>query len=272
MGIKNERGFTIIELSLFFAVSGLLLVTLLTGIGVSIQNQRFSDAVNGLQSFLQQQYNETQITINDRQASDCGTNARGSSDCLIVGKLIDLGKSDENAQDTTIHSYVVIVDQKAADAALQARTPPTELHFLNNQTTDPDKANTKAIKSSQSDQDYTVPWGAKLTNLEDTAGHSSPAGGSAGVRYVLVIRSPISGIISTYKLDFATDFEAFDTSNEASLATHIKEFDGSDQSIKGCVTSADFSGTKALLKLTPGSTQDSVTTQFDTPEKVSWCG
>lgn len=273
MGIKKTRqqhGFTIIELSLFFAVSGLLLVTMLTGIGLAVQRQRFTDAVNGSQSFLQQQYNETQITINDRGAtSDCGSLAKGASGCLVIGKIVDLGDpTSTTTEETTINSYFVIIDQKAADDAMNADTPPSDLVFLNLASTI-----TRAVKDTGNDQQYIVPWGAKLGITKDSGGSATPSGGS-DVRYILILRSPINGLISTYKL--SSNANLFQSGNSELLAngsTTIEDFGGdiSNRSIKSCLKSADLMNVKAFFKITPGSTQDSITTQFDTPEKSQWC-
>ncbi len=269
MGINKQDGFTIIEISLVFAISGLLLASMLAGISLSIQRQRFSDAVNGTQSFLQQQYNETQVTINDRNADDCGPESRGASDCLIIGKVIDLGKGDGSLEETTLHSYQVIIDQKAAYDAMNATSPPGDEELLDDINTA-----TQAIQSTQGDQDYVIPWGAKYSTIEDSEGKALPSD-TSDLRYLLIVRSPISGIINTYKLNTSKDIELFDTDPSYSLAGHIEPFDADsgpyDRSVKGCIGSADLVSTKALLRITPGSTQDSVTTQFDTEEKSDWC-
>lgn len=274
MGINKQDGFTIIEISLVFAISGLLLASMLAGISLSIQRQRFSDAVNGAQNFLQQQYNETQVTINDRNANNCGPESRGASDCLVIGKLIDLGKGDGSIEETALHSYQVIIDQSAADAAINATTPPGDEELLNDTDSDAVDANTQAISSTQGDQNYIIPWGAKYTTIEDSSGQASPSG-TSDLRYLLVVRSPLSGIISTYKLDISKDIELFDSGSSYPLAGHIDPFADVtgiyNQSVKGCIGSADLTSTKALMKITPGSTQDSVTTQFDTKEKSDWC-
>lgn len=274
MGINKQDGFTIIEISLVFAISGLLLASMLAGISLSIQRQRFSDAVNGTQNFLQQQYNETQVTINDRSANNCGPESRGASDCLVIGKLVDLGKGDGSIEETTLNSYQVIINQSAAEAAINATTPPGDEELLNDTDGDAVDANTQAISSTQGDQNYNIPWGAKFTTIADSAGQASPSG-TSDLRYLLIVRSPLSGIISTYKLDISKDVELFDSGTSYPIAGNIEPFSNVtgiyNQSVKGCIGSADLTSTKALLKITPGSTQDSVTTQFDTKEKSDWC-
>lgn len=269
MGINKQDGFTIIEISLVFAISGLLLASMLAGISLSIQRQRFSDAVNGAQSFLQQQYNETQVTINDRSADNCGPESRGASDCLVIGKVIDLGRGDASSEDTTLHSYQVIINEKAASDAINEPTPPGDEELLNDTNT-----NTQTVSSTQDDQNYIIPWGAKFDKIEDSEGKVSYSG-TYNLRYLLVVRSPLSGIISTYKLDIPKEVELFDVDPFYSLAGKIDPFapvaGPYNQSIKGCIGSADLVSTKALLKITPGSTQDSVTTQFDSQEASDWC-
>ena len=53
MDIVKSKGFTIIEVMLFLAVTGALAVAILVGSGVAIGQQRYKDSVNSLQSFIQ---------------------------------------------------------------------------------------------------------------------------------------------------------------------------------------------------------------------------
>ena len=274
MGIKKQDGFTIIEISLFFAVSGLLLMTMLTGIGLAVQRQRFSDAVNSTQSFLQQQYNETQITLNDRDnTNDCGSSVdpKGTSNCLVIGKIVDLGLENPGAEESTIISYRVIVNQAGADDAAIAVPPLTDLAMLN----DP-SLNTRAIKDSNNDSSFTLPWGAKLSSIRDSAG-SETLLGSGPVRYILLLRSPINGLISTYKLSSSAElFNPSETSKSLTTGGNaIVPFSPSTNppaspSVKACINSGDVSNAKALLTIKPNGSQDGVTVGYDA-DAESWC-
>ncbi len=269
MGIRitqQQSGFTIIEISLFLAVSGIVLVGMLTGISVSIQHQRFSESVNGLQSFLQLQYNETQITINGRSntTDKCSPSAdRGSTNCLIVGKVIDLN-ADPASGESSIKAYRVLMSQVAADTAKNSDTPPSDDVLLNQSSSD-----TKVVNDTANNDSFIVPWGATLTKLQDSRGSLTPSG--TVVRYIFITRSPISGLINTYKLSTLDDL--FSPGNDHhNLAGEILTFEGaSNQSIKACIQSADITNATALLIITTGSTQSAVTTQFDTNERDSWC-
>jgi len=66
MVTKTQGGFTVIEVMLFLAVTGLLAVGILVGSGVAIGQQRYRDSVNTLKSYIQQQYSEVTSVINNR--------------------------------------------------------------------------------------------------------------------------------------------------------------------------------------------------------------
>ena len=261
MGVNYQRGFTIIEISLFFAVSSLLLFTLMVGITIAVQRQRFTDSVNSAQSFLQQQYNETQTTINNRSSLACGDAvSRGTSDCLVIGKIIDLLPANNNSDDNRFNSYNV-----TADATL-----PSNANALDNVTL-LNQLHPTAVREQTNDQEYIVAWGAQIRLLRDSEGdgNNDTSAGSA-VRYLLILRSPTSGLMQTYELNSMNDiFSANDTED---LSGRISLLGGSsERAIKACVTSADLIGVNALLTIEESGTQDGVTTAFDTDEAREWC-
>ena len=101
--------------------------------------------------------------------------------------------------------------------------------------------------------------------------------GSGPVRYILLLRSPINGLISTYKLN--SDGELFDAGNTSqSLTTggkSIVAFSPSTNppaspSVKACINSGDVSNAKALLTIKPNGSQDGITVGYD-QDAESWC-
>ncbi|HEU4715394.1 MAG TPA: prepilin-type N-terminal cleavage/methylation domain-containing protein, partial [Candidatus Saccharimonadales bacterium] len=75
MGAKTQNGFTIIEVMLFLAITGMLAAAILVGSGVAIGQQRYRDSVSSLQSYIQQQYNKVINVTNDRDKSwTCDSN------------------------------------------------------------------------------------------------------------------------------------------------------------------------------------------------------
>lgn len=140
MRSESQAGFTVIEVMLFVAISGLMMAGLLIGTGTSIARQRYKDSVTTLHSNVQQVYEEVAAPHNDRVAavSGCGGSVvAGASDCVLLGKLLVLNKDDmtyydvigtEPARSTTnsnedvlLQSYQPRVMQNDAAAVRQAK-------------------------------------------------------------------------------------------------------------------------------------------------------
>ncbi|MDO4712898.1 MAG: type II secretion system protein [Candidatus Saccharibacteria bacterium] len=94
------RGFTIIEVMLFLAISGSLAVALLIGTSLAIQRQQYRDAVQSFAGFLSDQYAKVLHVENERTAKTCPLTGsletlRGQSDCVIIGRYIaSVGPTD----------------------------------------------------------------------------------------------------------------------------------------------------------------------------------
>jgi type II secretory pathway pseudopilin PulG len=184
MGIKRESGFTIIETMLFLAVSGLLATIILVGSGVTINQQRYRDSVDSVKSYIQQQYSEAVNVANDRGSNwscsaagkvvetepSAGT-PRGTSDCVIVGRLITVDASG------TKLSTANVVGARNANAEDQV----SDIAEI--------KTNYKLGVSPISPDETTVSWGAQVVKRKTT----SPMSVS-----ILILRSPLSGSILTF--------------------------------------------------------------------------
>lgn len=183
MGAKYKLGFTIIETMLFLAVTGVLIASLLAGVGGSINVQRYHDSVQSLQVALQNQYSAV-INVSNQvpaQPLSCDSNAnvsygsgpssepRGQGDCVLMGQYI----TTSNNTTLTMSPVVGYIDPNALPGA-------TDLATLQNY-----KLN---ILSSLS-QNYPVEWGAAMQK----AGSSNSAAFS-----ILILRSPVSGIVMTF--------------------------------------------------------------------------
>lgn len=98
----GQRGFTVIELILFLAVSGALMTGLLFGVNANISQQRYQDSARSLQGLFQQQYFDVQNTTNERSEEwRCGETgieatdrdngqARGTTNCLLLGRYVQI--------------------------------------------------------------------------------------------------------------------------------------------------------------------------------------
>lgn len=94
--MKRQRdGFTIIEVILFLAITGLMVAGMLVGVTLALRQQQYRDTVQSFAHFLKDQYSRVISVENDRPAtSTCpisgakNDGARGQSSCVIVGRYI----------------------------------------------------------------------------------------------------------------------------------------------------------------------------------------
>lgn len=112
----KQSGFTIIEVVLFLAISGLLAVGLMVGTGVAIQRQQYRDSVQSYANFLRNQYGQV-ISVENREGVDrecplrAGTDPRGRSSCVIVGRYI--AATDASGQKYS--TYPIYATEDGAD-------------------------------------------------------------------------------------------------------------------------------------------------------------
>ncbi len=110
MGIvldEERKGFTIVEVMLFLALSGFLLVGILVGTGSNIANQRYKDAVEDAVDALRSAYSfvaDTQVQTRETNMGVCGntvdgkTNSdgsdkntgRGRTTCAVYGAVVTI--------------------------------------------------------------------------------------------------------------------------------------------------------------------------------------
>lgn len=226
MTTVNIRGFTIIELMLFLAVSGGLFAALLLGVNNGVVQQRYKDSVYSYSSFLQNQYSEVLNTRNEARTGNgykCGTpgvevasspsetQPRGASDCVILGRAIEV--ENTSAEETQITSYKVI-----------GQTPAV----ANEDSNDIDAITSYSPKITTEQSETTkISWGSRLS--------SPSAGGSTSlspgpVATFLILRSPMSGLI-----------KAFTSTGEipANLRDLINTPGSNSNSVTSCVINAN---------------------------------
>lgn len=100
-----RRGFTLIEVALFLAITGALFVGIALGVQNSMFQQRYNDSVQSFADFLRSAYSETSNVQNPT--------GDGRSDKAIYGRLIVFGESqtltgDSNSNNKAIYAYDVV--------------------------------------------------------------------------------------------------------------------------------------------------------------------
>ncbi len=188
MSSKYWRGFTIIELSLFMAITGLLVATLLTGWTVSVNTQGYRDSVRSFAVMLQSQYTAAVQTTNGREANlTCNSSAtvvaatpgtpRGQSDCVIMGRYVSI---DGNKMTTNS-----IIGKPDASPLPPLGSDPSDLDYIKNYG--PNKLDSATV----SDETQNIPWSASTYLAGD------PASNSAKLT-IVIIRAPTTGAVYTY--------------------------------------------------------------------------
>jgi type II secretory pathway pseudopilin PulG len=202
MGTQKTRGFTIIETLLFLAISGVLVIAMLAGVGVTIQIQRYRDAVETFKTLLQDQYSELASVKNEERTAEwsCGSQAetveggtgakeRGQSDCVILGRYVAI-----TGADVTMYSVVGYPSGST--------TTGTDIAKL--------RANYVLNISTMTKEETSLEWGAEIAWPRSGGGSQTPQT-PRSVSF-LFIRSPDSGQVYTF-----TDNTAFETPTPATL-------------------------------------------------------
>jgi len=226
----NKAGFTIIETMLFLGITGLLVMGILIGTGNSINIQRYRDSVVSLQSVLQQQYSEVANVTNDNlDNSTCGVLPRGQSDCVIMGQLI-------TSSDGKSLLFRQIIGHIPTD---QLET--TDIKLINQYKID-------VVPGSGIS--YGIDWGSTLAQQTSNANQSLKFS-------ILVLRSPLSGVIRTFidNSNSVAESDAVDTiKSEVQALVNLPL----PSKVKMCVNSNGlFNGNRMAVLVTSNATSAS---------------
>jgi type II secretory pathway pseudopilin PulG len=198
--VKKQGGFTIIEVSLFLAISAALLL-LLSGLSGVVARQRFQDTIISLRSLIQDQYEEVRNGINERGSSKvCGEpddTVAGTSGCLIVGKIMRFGFDEDDLSRVEI-SYISANSNIVGTNDLDV-LKKTELGLVGS-------------------QDYQIKWGGEFVSMYDynpryagDAQHGKVLN-SGSESNIAIFRGPVSGNIIVAS---NIEIDRYSTSNSA---------------------------------------------------------
>ncbi len=217
MTISLQRGFTIIELMLFLAITGALFAALMIGVGSNIVQQQYREGVTSYSALLQEQYSEAVNVHNDRSDDGwaCaggdisqptgGGQSRGTTNCMILGRAIQI--ENDSSGGTNVITSSVVGAEPATDDYLDAGDIASLLAF------DPKIAAFDKQKTA-------IDWGSTLV----TTDHKPLSG------LILILRSPSSGLIR----EFATELSNSELANIGDLRTIITPAHAA-ASLKMCV-------------------------------------
>lgn len=139
-------GFTVIEVMLFLAISGALLLMAMLGSGEMARHARFSDSVNSFHSNMQRYYEEVASGVNTRALNDgcaAGNVRAGTDTCLLIGRVISFNEDTSGGIVRYATSSAAIPDTGSIYSQLQAGSVTVQ---------------------ASGEQPITLPWGALFQN------------------------------------------------------------------------------------------------------------
>lgn len=243
MGIRSAAGYTIVEVSLFLAVSSLLFIIALIGTGNTVRSSRFTDSSRSLHAFVQKKYDDILNGVNSRPGAEVcnagsvssGTQTPGTSDCWLLGRLITLTRGT-----SIVHAYNIIgtepagVDYSVSDEKLIYNFQPT-------------------VVTTTGVDTFEVPWAASISGSKRLSDNKA-------VDAFALIRSPRSTRIVPYVFK--------EPGSGYNLATLINPSDPADadnieQTANFCLSSAEGFGNPSKITVTGGQGQDVIQLAFD---------
>lgn len=245
--MTRSEGYTIIEVSLFLAVSGLLVLIALIGTGATIRSSRFTDSSRSVHAFVQKQYDNILNGVNTRPGDEtCNAGVvsttsgvpAGRSNCLLIGKLIVMAQNADVARAYTIVGTEPInPDYNKADEALIYDFQP-------------------AIVRNVGVEQFDIPWGATVMGSKRTSGGNA-------VDAVAMIRSPRSSRIVTYIYKEPGASYSLASLINPSVPANEANFNKPTNPSNFCFKSADDFNVLSKLTFSGGQGQDAIQLTFD---------
>ncbi|MBR2586879.1 prepilin-type N-terminal cleavage/methylation domain-containing protein [Candidatus Saccharibacteria bacterium] len=201
MSLRRQKGFTIIEVSLFLALSSFLMIGLIVGTNMSVSRQRYNDSINNFADYLRGAYSDVLNVSNYSTDSSDNFNG-GRSTTAVYGKFIVFGEAEtagSTNSGTTVYSYDVVGNAISSSIA-SGLTGNTILDMLQSNTIKAaiiDNTDCQSASACNNSfyrmESYNIPW----------EGRAESSSGALARAAVLIVRSPITGTIRTYT--FSTD-------------------------------------------------------------------
>ncbi|MBR3204340.1 hypothetical protein IKF81_01500 [Candidatus Saccharibacteria bacterium] len=224
---KCRKGFTIIEVVLFLALSGFLIGGIILSTNISISRQRYNDSVNDFAEFLRKVYSNVYNVSNNSENA-------GRSGQAIYGKLIVIGEDAKKGG--TVYSYSVV--GKAAKSSELNGTNIISM-LKNDLHANVIKENASGGVEPYEREEYTIPWEALIQQTDSSKQFKG---------LILVVRSPVSGTIHTYSyinppdnlMDYKNKLETGSNASATNLFSNLlNDSNLTEKEINMCIQSED---------------------------------
>ena len=225
---KIRGGFTVIEVSIFLAVTGLLFIGITVGVQNSIFQQKYTDAVQGFANFLRNAYSEV---LNVQGLGDLGS---GTTELAVYGRMIVFGESNG---DQMIRTYSVIGDLDKSSDCQDSLNVFDRLIKCYRATTTIGSGSSESFAGIVGK--YEPRWGTKIQKANWVQGENNDYEG-----VILIVRNPESGKVYTGAYEggnggLSTNFSSIDFDEPGIIDGIFNVFRSQDQSSIG-VANVDF--------------------------------
>lgn len=175
----RKKGFTLVEVALFLALSGLLVAAVIIGTSRSISEKRYNDTVDNFVSYLEGLY------ASANYVSHGGT---GDSSQAVYGKLVIM---NTNGGQTSFTSYSIAADANFSSSNLSTDAKDA-LAGLHPTITVTDNGGNAVFISEET---YIPSWGGRIQ--ADETRNDEKANDKNQI-LLLILRSPKTNMFTTY--------------------------------------------------------------------------
>ncbi len=208
----RKTGFTIIEIALFLALSGFLMVGIIVGANISISRQRYNDTVNDFAEFIRGVYTDVLNVSNDKNPEE-STEEAGRTKTAVYGKLISIGECADTScstLDDTIYVYDIVGLARSSASVRGERAIQMLYNGFGSGGVEAGIVDTSGCSTVVGCQkfyrknEYHVSWDGII---QVKNGISGTTNGSRFRGAILVVRSPSTGSIRTYTFSYGNSHD-----------------------------------------------------------------
>lgn len=214
---QHQKGFTLIEVGLFLAITGLIIVGVIATTSGQINRHRFNDTVQDFADFLMGLYSSaTNVQNNRAECTDDLKNLCGRGNTAAYGYFAVFSR---NGDSRNIYAYNL---QGDADVTIP-KDATSLLEILGNINIHLDRASQKS---------HTLLWDGEAQTNDKLEPH--------GIRAVAIVRSPLDGTLHTYLYDRAAAQMLASETTTQSQFTEIFTKNAQQQDVEFCIWSPDL--------------------------------
>lgn len=186
VGMGKHKGFTLIEVTLFLAVTAAIFIGLAWGLSNSVFQQRYTDSTQNFLEYIRSVYSK----VSNPQSTGAGNSGEAIyGKLLVIGERVDLTGADVPEDEQPIFMYDVI---GSADTNFGTASTAELLEALGANVVKTSGSTDGVIRAEMiSPEKYDPRWGATIENPDRSLVKKS----------ILVVRHPKSGTINTLVYD-----------------------------------------------------------------------